>query len=337
MVLYAANPDDPQLVGGRRYGEIACDFALWFNRAWETPPQGLNHDDVFNLGCQGHIWMALAKHAEPGGLRPETMLTASCVSVMLMANLPREEWERAPGWQVWGDYLDWYLRHLAGEPIRGDAHNAAIRAEYDHLTGVVLRGVLWFGDIARAYAGAAALHARGGWRDMMRTARRTGITSGFKGAEEDEVLLSLESMRVTHRSPLARRPDGQIMPNFGSALDQLKRERPTTNIVTDKDAAAATAGSEAYALLEDQRIYREFAKFERFLRNFQARKCRSEYAQFMTAYAWELITGRRNPESLAKEFGKSPRVMRKEWVRHLDRLERDPAWGQAIRRFRGSR
>jgi hypothetical protein len=339
MVIYASNPDDCQIVGGRRYGEIASDFADWFNRNYANPPLGLTREDVFHLGCIGHLWLALAKHARVGGLREETIITASCCSVMMLAGLPHEEWRGPRGWQVWGDYLDWYRLHMVGPREGCSIHSAAVRAAHDRMLFTVLRGLLWNGDIAKAYAEAAKQHARGKWSGIRDTARGTGVTSGFAAPrqEEDEILAALESIRMTLDSPLSRRANGQLIPSFGPALDRFKSDRPARRLMPQSELEqfqppAADAASE----LEGLRLHREFRAFERFLRTAPARKCRSEYAHFMTAYAWDLLTGRRNPEDLAREYGKCPRVMRREWARHLDRLERDPRWGGAVRRARRS-
>jgi hypothetical protein len=324
---------DP-LVAGRRWSNRVQEFFDWSEDLFRRQPEHLLWQDAFNISAYTLIWLQAARHAEAGGLRPETLITASCATVMQLAGLPRERWEESEGWAIWGQYLDWYKMVWPETERRPTPRIATIKHEIDVAFETVLHGVLWDGDLGKGYAEAAKLYARGGWRRIMRQADRFGITSGLSADTEGEVLAALEAIRISRRMPLSRTQDGRILPSFGAALDGFRKEvrAPQSGLpdgVTPNDLADVRASQEVGEI-------REAAELRAFVSGFPPRGGKSEYCRLVAVHAWDLLTGATNPERLASGFGLEPRVVRREWARHVARMEQDLRWGPLIRRRHGA-
>ncbi len=302
----------------------------WANELYVNPtPPMIREDAVYMSG----LMLALAgtaKHGESGRQGASGAIGVLRFSVLSMAHYRPEEMDSPEANAVFDDLGRWLEEIYPTDNPKYPKRAAAVRAEWGRVLPTILGDRLWLGKLLRGYSAAARRNNRGGLKSIAQQAWRAGMIDPKLGDLTDQLLLLLEARRHGLDAPMSRMAGGVLLPSFGDALDELRREMRGDSAVPLELADAEADVIDAVDQDQQLREHRERLRLQGLIESFPRRRGRSAYARAVADNAWRLCCDN-DPSALADELGVAARPMRREWQRHLERMRNDPKLGPTVR------
>ncbi|MEZ6010110.1 MAG: hypothetical protein R3F05_20435 [Planctomycetota bacterium] len=308
----------------------------WANALLANPPRPLDKTDAHFMGAMAFAGMCHAMHGRTGISREDSCFGWLRFALRAMIGTP-------PGVHLGDAVTDWYLRLLDRwieevYPGRSDEHAAksdAVHAEMTRALPRLMSGLTWEGDMIKGYMAAARSCNRGGWSRLRADMERVGAIDARFGSLDDQLFAMLEGGRL-ERAAFARTKAGLLAPAFGAAIDTARRDHLPAKRQQGDDLSTIHAPDphEHWAdLVAQSRDHEALTRLRGLVETFRGRRTKSKYERAVREHAWRLLTGT-DPSALARELGLDGRPMRREWARHLDRMEGDRTLGPIIKRLR---